>query len=364
MREGDWTMSSVDESAVPPAHRARQAFMQAMDAWDEPAADAAVTALARTAGAGELFDLFCRYGARDFRSIGHKAIYVANAWRTLQAIGWQHAEPIFRSLAYALLNHQGDPNPAASDLPQDRPWRENQKRATRIDAHWQCGHGDTAAAAELLGASRQGSPADSSQKAVELLNDGLSPASCWDALFIAAGELLLRQPGIIALHAMTTTNAMHYLYQAGANDETRRLLLLQNAAFLPMFRETMTHRGKVKAQRIDQLEPLAPRNGGPAAIEEIFSDLSSEPLTAARKVLAYLDAGADARPLVDAARRLVFLKGNDPHAYKFSSAVLEDYVHTSSPSRNRFLAASTVLFPGAGQRDSALTPRIRAALQS
>ena len=29
------------------------------------------------------FELFARYGCRDFRDIGHKAIYVANAWRTL-----------------------------------------------------------------------------------------------------------------------------------------------------------------------------------------------------------------------------------------------------------------------------------------
>ncbi len=50
--------------------------------------------------------LFFRYGCRDFRSIGHKAIYVANSLRTLQCIGWQHAEPVLRSLAYALLESQ------------------------------------------------------------------------------------------------------------------------------------------------------------------------------------------------------------------------------------------------------------------
>jgi hypothetical protein len=62
----------------------------------------------RTAGAQDAFDLFCRFGARDFRDIGHKAIYVANSWRTLQNIGWQHSEPVLRSLAYALLEHEGD----------------------------------------------------------------------------------------------------------------------------------------------------------------------------------------------------------------------------------------------------------------
>src|SRR5207249_4186104 len=83
----------VDEAAVPPSQKARAAFTAAMDDWDESAADAAVTGLARTAGAHEIFDLFARYGCRDFRSIGHKAIYVANSWRTLNCIGWQHAEP-------------------------------------------------------------------------------------------------------------------------------------------------------------------------------------------------------------------------------------------------------------------------------
>ena len=56
-----------------------------MDHWDERAADAAVASLARSAGADEVFELFYRYGCRDFRSIGHKAIFVANAQRTWRA---------------------------------------------------------------------------------------------------------------------------------------------------------------------------------------------------------------------------------------------------------------------------------------
>src|SRR6266545_3759907 len=62
VREGDWTMPPVDESAVPPSHRAKQAFLDAMDRWDEPAADAAMAGLARTAGAHEIFEILCRYG--------------------------------------------------------------------------------------------------------------------------------------------------------------------------------------------------------------------------------------------------------------------------------------------------------------
>jgi hypothetical protein len=233
VEEGNWTMAPVDESAVPPVARARTVLAEAMDHWDESAADAAVAAVARTAGANELFEIFVRYGARDFRSIGHKAIYVANSWRTLHAIGWQHAEPVLRSLAYALLNHQDEPNPADSDLPADRPWRQNRSLAPRIRAGWQSGQVDPQATTDLLATLREGSETDSPLKVVQLLNRGVAPQSIHDALLTGAGELLMRQPGIVALHAVTTTNAMHYAFQMVSSDETRRMLLLQNAAFLP-----------------------------------------------------------------------------------------------------------------------------------
>jgi hypothetical protein len=170
VREGDWTMAAADDSRVPPAGNARKAFAQAMDIWDESAADAAVIGLARTAGAQEIFEIFCRYGARDLREIGHKAIYVANSWRTLQAIGWQHAEPVLRSLAYGLLDRGGDPNPAKADLEIDRPWRINQSAAGKIRPDWLDGMPSSAASTELLQALRQASAAEASAKVVELLN--------------------------------------------------------------------------------------------------------------------------------------------------------------------------------------------------
>ena len=61
---------------------------------------------------------------------------------------------------------------------------------------------------------------------------------------------------------MTSTNALHYAYQASGDDQTRRLLLLQNAAFLPLFRGALGGRGKVAEARIDQLEPLATAGDG------------------------------------------------------------------------------------------------------
>ena len=359
LREGDWTMGPVDESKVPPAHRARQAFIAAMDGWDEDAADAAVTGFARAAGVNEVFEVFCRYGARDFRDIGHKAIYVANSFRTLEVIGWHHAEPVLRSLAYALLDRSGaKENPATADLAADRPFRENVVLVKELREDWLAGKPSAEASAELHGAIRSGGPADTSRMTLKLLNAGVAPQSVFDALYQGAGELLMQAPGILSLHAMTFTNAMQYAWRRTQSDETRRLLLLQNAAFLPLFRGNRQDSGV----HIDTLEPLATEAKGDEAVAEIFAEMSKDRLVAARKILGYLGSEPSPRPLADAARRLIFLKGRDSHDYKFSSAVIEDSERLAPPWRDRLLAASAFYLKGSGDPDNALVKRTRAAL--
>ena len=158
-----------------------------------------------------MFDLFARFGTRDFRSIGHKAIFVANSWRTRQCIGWQHAEPVLRSLAYALLNRRGEANPVEADLEPDRPWRRNLTLVKNVRDDWQARQASNAATTELLESLRSGSPNEACNHFVKLLNDAVAPQSIFDALLVGAGELLMRQPGIVGLHAVTTTNALHYV---------------------------------------------------------------------------------------------------------------------------------------------------------
>jgi hypothetical protein len=362
-KESGWRMGPVDETKIPPARKARQAFIEAMENWDEAAADTAVAGLARSAGADEVFELFCRYGARDFRSIGHKAIFVANSWRTLQCIGWHNAEPVLRSLAYALQNHEGD-NPARRDGEPDRPGRRNLELLRKIRGDWQEGKASPEATADLLATLRTGSANDACDKVVELLNKGAAPQSIWDGLFAGAGELLMRQPGIVGLHTLTSTNALHYAYQASGNDETRRLVMLQNAAFLPLFRAAMTGRAKVRDLRIDQLEPMELEGTIEQATAEVFGAVSRDRMVAARKALSYLKEELPPKDLIDAARVLVFLKGNDSHDYKFSSAVLEDFYHVSPTWRNRYLAASMFQLRGSQAPDNPLVKRTRAALKA
>jgi len=357
VQEGNWTMSSLDDAKVPTAAKARGMFTAAMDGWDEEQADIAVAGLSRSSGANEIFELFARYGIRDFRSIGHKAIFVANSYRTLQCIGWHHSEPILRSLAYALQNHEGQPNPSQHDLEADRPWRENSERVTRLREDWHSGRLDSQATEALLTSFRSESDAAICDQIVEMLNGGVDPQSVYDAIFLAAGELLMRQPGIVALHAVTTTNAMNFAYRMAMDRETRALAILQNAAFLPMFREAMRGRGEVHENWITNLSVE-----GTPSVESVFTELRQNRQAAAVAAYSYLEGGGKAEELIHEARRLVFLKGRDSHDYKFSSAVLEDYHQVSPEWRSRFLASSVFRLRGSSDEDNGLYHRIKSAL--
>jgi hypothetical protein len=349
---GGWQLAPVQESEVPPATHARAAFEKAMNDWDAEAADGAAAAVARHLDARDAFELFAALGPRDFRDIGHKVIYVAGAFRLLEIIGWSHAEPVLRSLAFALNDHGGQ-NPARSDQEADRAGRRNRERLGTIRSGWRDGKPDGHAAGELLRMLRTASDAEASQQVVELLNAGVSPASVWDGLFSASGELLMRRTGIVSLHALTTLNALAHCFQASADDTTRRFALLQAAAFVPSFRG-----GPVDGVQLDELEPAE----GSPDVDAVFADVARDNLSASRRLLAYCRAGGDPAAIVNAARALIVRKGSDAHDYKFTSAVLEDAARLSPRWRERYLAASLHYLPGPSSPDSDLLPRIRTAL--
>ena len=358
-KRSGWRMAAVNESLVPDAAKARQTFDEAMQSWDVEKADVAIAALVRHCGAAEVFERFATYAARDYRSIGHKAIYLANAWRTLQVIGYRHAEPVMRSLGFALLNHEGQPNPAQSDLPADRSWRQiDEMLDARSDAYG-TGPLDSGATSALLQSFRDGTGIECARHADQALAAGVSSQSIWDGILVGGGELLMRQPGIVGLHTLTTANAMHYLWQTSANTRLRSQLLLQAAAFVPQFRQSCLDRGKLAAQTLDDLQP----SEGPVTLDGIFDSVSKDRQIASREVLQFLSAGGDAHEFINEARTLLFFKGRDAHDYKFVSAVLEDAGHVSPQWRNQFLATSVFNMRGSGHRDNALMKRARGSLK-
>ncbi len=231
----------------------------------------------------------------------------------------------------------------------------------RIRADWRRGQVAREAVTELLATFRTANPGDAAEAVLTKLNERVDPSCVWDALFLTAGELLMKRPGIVGLHTITTLNALAFGYQTTASDETRRFLMLQAASFMTMFRAFMNN--LPANPRIDTFEPGEVAGQGQAAIDGIFMTATTDRLGAARKTLALLQAeGSQAQALLATARRLIFAKGTDSHDYKFSSAALEDFYNVTPTWRNRFLAASMFWLKGSGGNDAPVLQRTRAAL--
>jgi hypothetical protein len=286
----------------------------------------------------------------------------------LQTIGWEYMEPVARSLVYAMLNHTGEANPATTELAPDASGKMNWARVASLSQFSSAveqgsGPAHDSATLELVQTLHNASPDMASGQVTELLNSGVSTGAIWDGLFASAGELLMRQPGIVALHSVTTTNAMRYVFGTTSQPVTRKFLLLQNASFLSHFREAAQQRGELGDVRITDFEShAASQSPDPNGAADAFESMGKSRQAAAQEAFDYLAAGGDPQNIVDHARRLVFLKGDDSHDYKFSSAALEDYRGLSPQWRNRFLAASMYQLCSPHQATRPLVQRITSAL--
>ena len=360
-RSGSWSLGPVRERLVPPAHKAEGAFRDAMERWDPEAADAAVVGMARSLPRDRLFALLFHYGARDFRAIGHKAITVANCHRLLGVVAPAHTEAMLRSLVLALSNHRGEPNPADSDLAPDRPWRRNLVLVAQESVDGESkGGGDNGAVAEILAVLREGSDEDASRAVDPATRRGVPDEQLWTGIFLAAGDLMLKQSGIISVHANTSVNALHYAYRHLGDPRTRRLMLLQAAAFLPLFRDLLG--GERRHLRVDTLEALDPTADPGSTLEDIFATVSHDRVDAARKTLGYLATGGAEPPFMRLARRYVVERNTGYHDYKFAEAAFENVAAMESPWRERYLAASVLYLNGSADKANETVRRARSLL--
>ena len=353
VKEGDWTLAKVSESSVPSPSQSHARFTEAMDRWDDGAADAAIAGLCRSSGASDVMESIWPYAIRDWQNIGHKAIFAAHAWRTLELIGWEHAEPVLRSLVYGILN--GGMTDTAT------PYEQNQELVPKVREGWTIGRDDLAATNLFLAQLRHITPKEAAQSVVDFLNNGVAPICLWDALLLAAGELLMRQRAIVPLHATTATNSLFYIYRQSGKDSTRLMSLLQAASWIPLFRDGARSRGNFPdSPNIDLFPPAEVR---PKDLSVVFDGLANDRSKAAAETLAFAQSGGDPYAFFDAARHLIFTKGTDAHDFKFAASAFEDIQNASPAVRAKLLAASVYYLKGTTDQDSPLLERTREALK-
>jgi len=361
IKKGDWTLGKVDEARVPSPGNARAEFIKAMEAWDADAADASVASLCRNAGAAEAMEPIWRMAVRDQRNIGHKPIFAAQSWRTLQTIGWQHAEPVLRSLAFGLLDLGGDSRPVPVG-----PYQANLENASKVRQDWQAGKADPAATRSLLEVMRKASAEDASAEVVKLLNQGVSADSLWDAVILSGSEILMRSPGILAIHAVTSANSLHYIFNASGDDQTRKLALLQAVGWQPLFRGRVNTSQGPSIDDLSEFKVEVPKSE--EAVTDIFETINQGNknegrLKAAGKTFSFLEQGGSNELVFAAARRMIFHKGRDSHDYKFGAAAWEECELVGDPKWQAPLAAAMMFnLPGAKTDDSPLMIKAREAV--
>lgn len=358
--ETGWSLPLAPQVPRADPARAEAQLIESLERWNAAAADTALVSCLAAQPLSKVFDVLFRYAARDFRHIGHKAITAANCHRLIRVLGPARVAPMLRSLVYAIQNHGGGVSPDSADLAPDRPWRRHLEWVALLPADWQRRQGAFDPTSEVLAAVRQGSAAETVRSVIAILQRGAGPDQIWPALFVAAGELLLRQNGIIAVHANTSVNALHYAYRYARDERTRGLLLMQATAFLPLFRDLLQVQRDLQ---IDQFEPLVwDRPGGPQ-VAQVFERLATDRVAAARAALDCLQQGGSLGELMHLGRRYTVLHNTGYHDYKFTEAAFENARFMRPPWRERYLAASLLYLNGPSDRPHPFVTRARASLR-
>ncbi|HET6327213.1 MAG TPA: hypothetical protein VFG04_21205, partial [Planctomycetaceae bacterium] len=232
----------------------------------------------------------------------------------------------------------------------------NAERASQVSpklpGNWTGSASDKAATTDLLEALRTASIGDASQTLLQLLQSGkIQAQEAWDAVHLAAGELMMRQPGILGIHTVTSTNALHYAFRTAVDPETRLLMLLHGVAWMGQFRQSMQG-GKFGTVKITDLQPAKIDAEEAKAAAETLELIGHDTPGAASRAYALAEQHPEPETYFKLARRLVFRKGADAHRYKYAAAVFEDYGLVSPAWRPHMLATSVYYLNGSQDPDS------------
>jgi hypothetical protein len=361
--------------ALPPASAAVAAFNEAFERGDPDLAERATLALARSQGTRQTMARMWLRGARRVSgTLGHHPIIVANAWRTLDALGWQHAEPALRYTARYFPMDEADAS--------YEPNRERVRRtAPRLPAGWAADTGNRPATLGLYELLRQGRGDDACDSTCEQLATGrIQAGAAWDAVHLAAADLLVRYElgggpiGGSLIHDVTSTNALRFGFDVCGEDPVRLLMLLQAMS-------SLSEAFVVPAQREGRLRNLnlleLPPPGDPPQLGDVFDLLpfkasfneqkSPDERTASdracRMALALAAQEPAARAFQQTARSLLCRKATtNPHDFKYLAAAFEDAGRASPQWRPYLLASSVHALHGSQSADTPALVAVRERL--
>ena len=377
---------AVLKGPLPSSETAAAEFRDAMQLADLDRAEPALVALSRNQGARQTMEDLWFYGCRNGQAGGHGAISVANCFRALETVGWQHAEPVLRFVVQDLF-FLGYVKPDAYCLPN----------TTRVDRHldrlpigWAGDKADPGATRELFALLREGQAHAACELATQQLLGGTGAQAVWDAVHLATAELMVRHGsgwGLASqpLHSNTSSNALHFAFRTCTSARTRFLVLLQAVAWAADKTNGDLTGKALRDLRIMELGGATVPASSDDAVAEIFSLLpvrtyrwdpqaKQAVLTygrredadqASRKIFALAQDRPEAVPLfIQTAHSWLCQKAsNDHHEYKFLAAILEDAGQVSPDFQPHLLAAAVHYFHGNQTPDNPVIQQAREALR-
>ena len=322
--------------------------------------------MARHGLASDAFAMLWRYGARDYRNIGHKAIYVANAQRTLQTIGWQHAEPVLRSLVQSLSDF-GPKQQVNGYAFDDQCYGGNLKLVkdsfAKLPSLWTSD--EAAGTLDVLETIRKAKPDEAcAEISARLVQGKTNAAGVWDAAHLAAAELRMRtgqqRDRWPARGQLDERAASRISGCAGFSDT------VPAAAASRRLGGTISDRLPARAKtacarfRSPSLEPSAKD----APLEEIFANVPAKADAAASQVLRLAANPASRRAYLAAALRSTAAKADEVHFYKYLAALMEDAALAQPRWQPHLIAATAYYLKGSNDAEPAAMKRAREALKS
>jgi hypothetical protein len=321
---GDYRMKPLASAPRGSPDAARRELLAALDADDPERAERAAAALAALVDAESFFELLRPITVRCHAFIGHKAIYAVQVERMLRRVGWAHAEPAVRSLVLSMLvGRETEGYERALVLARGLP-----PLAAAQD-------GDTEDLARAIGAA---SPAGALDAMASGLRAGVGAPAAWDAVVLVGADVFQRRPGrrsadgrgaLLPVHAVTVASALRSSFEAARDDATKRLLLLQAAAWVARLRDTLRDTVGLEMQGA----PLAAAGAPPATLDAALE--SGSPAAA----MAFLERSpAASGALVARLRGALARAGREHHQHKLAAALSEEGGRVARRHTPRLLA--------------------------
>ncbi len=344
---------------------------------DRNQAESAALALARDHGPRQAMLRLCEFAPRNIGdNLGHPAIALANGIRTMDVMGWQYAEVALRYATRYIANYKGDRTYAAN-------LERAQANAGLLPAGWAANVSNRGTTLGLYQILRAGKAAEACDLvSVQLVSGQAKAGAVWDAISLAAADTLFRFKtggeviGGVQVHAVTTTNALRYCFDAVDDDRIKLLNLLQAAGVTADFYvrhvgnegnlrdinliELATSGSEIKATLRDAFDVLPFKSKGhnqKSPDERAASD------QACRIVFQNLRDPVNQIRFAQVARSFLCAKASlDPHDIKFPAAIFEEASSASPEWRPYLLASSVHALHGSRSKDSAALAQVRRAL--